>query len=168
MPLNAGLVVEAATGDDALALAALERRCYTNPWTPRHFTEALGDPHQVVLLARDPGERGAEGRGIAGYCVVSCVADEAEVHNVATAPDRRRRGLARLLLDVGLRLAARRGARAALLEVRAGNQAARALYGAAGFRVVGTRRGYYRDPPEDAVVMRMDGLEPPRARSFEP
>ncbi len=80
----------------------------------------------------------------------------------------RRHGLAGLLLDLGLDLARGRGARTALLEVRAGNGAALALYRRAGFEVAGRRRDYYRDPPEDALVMRMAGLERRPSRLRKP
>ncbi len=152
------LAIEAGETADVLALAALDRRCYTSPWTPRHFLEALRDRAQRVLVLRDPRRRWDEDRGLEGYCVVAVAADEVEVHNLAVRPERRRHGLARLLLEVALSWAARRGARTALLEVRAGNAAALGLYRACGFEVVGARRGYYQDPPEDAVLMRREGL----------
>jgi len=77
------------------------------------------------------------------------VADgEFEILNLAVAPEARRQGLARALIEEALR----RGGRW-FLEVRESNAAARALYGSVGFREAGERRGYYSDPPEKAIVM---------------
>jgi ribosomal-protein-alanine N-acetyltransferase len=86
------------------------------------------------------------------------VADEMEILDVAVLPSSRRRGVARFLVSLALRRAARAGAGTAFLEVRAGNSGARALYAGLGFREAGVRRSYYREPVEDAVLMRLEGL----------
>lgn len=75
--------------------------------------------------------------------------------NLAVAPEHRREGLGARLLEEGLGLLRARGARQVYLEVRAGNEAARALYERRGFRPVGRRSGYYRNPAEDAIVLRL-------------
>jgi len=85
------------------------------------------------------------------------------VMNVAVAPGERRRGLARGLLRVVLRRAARAGARRALLELRVGNAGALALYESLGFRRLSLRRAYYREPVEDALVLVREGLDEPGA-----
>ena len=107
----------------------------------------------AVLVLRAPWMPPDEHRGIRAYCAFQVVADEAHVHNLAVVPEARRRGLARRLLALTLEIAAGKGARAAHLEVRAGNAAARALYRVMGFREVGTRRSYYSAPVEDAVLL---------------
>jgi ribosomal-protein-alanine acetyltransferase len=81
-------------------------------------------------------------------------ADEGEILNLAVAPAARRRGLGRLLVERALAHLVEAGARAAYLEVRQSNSAARRLYGKLGFQEVGTRVAYYRRPTEDAVVLR--------------
>jgi ribosomal-protein-alanine N-acetyltransferase len=75
------------------------------------------------------------------------------VHNLGVAPERRRRGLARRLLDTAIDAGIRAGGRTVLLEVRDGNGPARRLYESMGFAVVGRRRSYYAEPVEDAVIM---------------
>jgi ribosomal-protein-alanine N-acetyltransferase len=87
------------------------------------------------------------------------LADEAEVHTLAVDPGWRRRGLGCFLLRQALGLARGRGARAAVLEVRAHNEAALRLYEASGFGIVGRRRDYYRLPVDDALLLRID-LQP--------
>jgi ribosomal-protein-alanine N-acetyltransferase len=150
------LFVGAAEAGDADAMAALERRCHTHPWAPRHFHHALRDPTQRVVVAREV-ERGQPPR-IVGYCVVLLAADEAQVHNLAVEPEWRRRGLGRRLLESGLRAAAREGAEKAFLEVRVSNREAIALYRSVGFEPLGERRDYYDDPREDALLLRREGL----------
>src|SRR5947209_197660 len=88
-----------------------------------------------------------------GMVLARVAADEAEILTLAVLPDRRRRGLARALLERTMQAAARRGAGAMFLEVAEANRAARALYEGAGFVEVGRRRGYYRGGG-DALVLR--------------
>jgi ribosomal-protein-alanine N-acetyltransferase len=91
---------------------------------------------------------------VAGYVVIWLVADEAELANLAVAPDRRRQGIGQYLLDAAMAEAVAGGAVSLYLEVRESNVAARALYGGRGFVAVGRRASYYRNPVEDALLLR--------------
>ena len=97
------------------------------------------------------------GRPVA-YGAFRLVLDEMHVMNVAVAPAHRRRGLARWLLLFAMGRAARAGAVRALLEVRASNREAAALYASLGFRRLSVRRAYYREPVEDGLVLVREGL----------
>lgn len=104
-------------------------------------------PYTHYLIAVSDGE-------VAGFIGASLTLDTADITNVAVLPALRRRGIARALL---LKMAARlseNGAREILLEVRKSGEAAIALYRGAGFSEISVRRGYYRDPTEDALIMR--------------
>lgn len=93
--------------------------------------------------------------GISGFAVASVVAERAELESIAVAAEAQGRGMGRVLLArliAELRLA---GARELDLEVRESNRAALRLYEWAGFGEVGRRRGYYREPVDDAVLMRL-------------
>jgi ribosomal-protein-alanine N-acetyltransferase len=150
-------VVEEARADDVEALASLERRCYSHPWSVRGFREALRrGEHGLVLVARAPAGADPE-RGILGYCVIETAADELHVHNLAVRPEYRGGGLGRRLLAIALTIGERRGARVALLEVRESNRPAIGLYHSMGFLSVAVRRNYYSQPTEDALVLRKDG-----------
>jgi ribosomal-protein-alanine N-acetyltransferase len=152
--LRPAAFVEPAQAADLDALVVLERMCFSHPWTPRNFTSAMADPPRSrVVVLRVPHPADDPGRGIAAYCVYELAADELHVHNLAVHPGVRRGGLGRLLMDVVLQAGARQGARAALLEVRGSNEAARRLYESLGFRELATRRNYYSHPTEDALVM---------------
>jgi ribosomal-protein-alanine N-acetyltransferase len=135
---------------DLESVLAMERRVFSHPWTADHFRHDL--VHGDVLVLRS-----AAGDLLA-YAVCRVVWDELQVLNLAVSPDHRRRGLGRRLLRLVLRLGVQRGAEVALLEVRQGNTSARCLYEAEGFRLAGQRRGYYRDPPEDALLLERRAL----------
>lgn len=88
-----------------------------------------------------------------GFLLAWHVADEVHLINVATHPDHRRRGIARLLLGKLLEFTRRSRARLVVLEVRRSNRAAIQLYRRHGFSAMGIRRAYYADNGEDAVEM---------------
>jgi len=136
--------------DDLPAVVAIENACYSQPWSETTLLgELIGVPHSRVWGIKD-------GVRLLAYAVVWVIADEGHLANLAVAPESRRRGLARRLLQESLLDARRRGAAAVYLEVRASNRAAQALYLSAGFRLVGTRAKYYENNQEDAVLMRHD------------
>jgi len=134
--------------DRAMEIAAsLE----TAPQWPRAAYEAAiaaeGMPRRIALVAEIDGE-------IAGFAVASRVGAVAELESIAVVAGWQGRGIGRTLLDwviAGLRMA---GVTELELGVRESNQAAAKLYRRAGFFEAGRRRGYYRDPVEDAVLLR--------------
>ena len=120
-------------------IAALERACFSDPWSENLLEDALFDPQASFIVAED-GE---------GY-----------IDNVAVAPDARRHGVASALLDVFCRFGAVNLA-FLTLEVRKSNAAAIALYEKHGFRQAGLRPGYYQNPREDALIMTREFGEEP-------
>lgn len=153
-----GYFVRRGTSEDLAELVELARASFSHPWTEAQIRAELARQRQggVLVAQARPAERG-DAR-VCGSCTYRVVADEMEVLDVAVLPSWRRRGVASFLVSLVLRRAARAGARAAFLEVRAGNAGARALYSGLGFREAGVRRSYYREPVEDAVLMRHEGL----------
>ncbi|HTK30965.1 MAG TPA: ribosomal protein S18-alanine N-acetyltransferase [Candidatus Saccharimonadaceae bacterium] len=131
---------------DVPAVVGIERRVFGDPWTESFFHGELG---QALVYARVAELDGA----LAGYCVAWLGAGEGHLGNLAVAPEQRRRGIARALLDELLVAAEASGAERLTLEVRTSNFAAQGLYRAHGFRLAGLRRGYYRDNGEDALIM---------------
>ncbi|MBM3156748.1 MAG: ribosomal-protein-alanine N-acetyltransferase [Chloroflexi bacterium] len=95
---------------------------------------------------------------VLGFAGLWFMADEAHLANIAVRLDRRREGIGELLLIAVIDLAIERQARFFTLEVRASNKEAQALYGKFGLIEVGTRRGYYMDNKEDAVIMTADNI----------
>jgi [ribosomal protein S18]-alanine N-acetyltransferase len=135
---------------DAPAVAALERAASLHPWSEAQVREELARPAPDAVLVLDGSD------GIMAYCAARVVLDELQVMNLAVDARLRRRGLGRFLLRRCLALGERAGVRRALLEVRAGNTAARALYADCGFVLLGHRKAYYAEPVEDALVLVRD------------
>jgi ribosomal-protein-alanine N-acetyltransferase len=133
---------------DAAGLAAIERRCFSDPWSEVAFQEALSSEWTFTLVADS-------GRGSAGYLIGREAAGSGEILNLAVAPEFRHRGIGRALLEDGLAAFRGRSASEVFLEVRESNHSAQALYRARGFRPVGQRAAYYRNPREDALVLRL-------------
>lgn len=128
---------------------AIEQQVFADPWTVRDFEDCVTSDATFLVAETE------DGTGVAGYVIALDAADEGEILNLAVAPDGRRRGLGRALVEEVLAELSERGARNIYLEVRESNAAARALYAAHGFREVGRRPGYYRRPVEDAIVLRV-------------
>lgn len=159
--MNRGFALEAAVEEDLPELVGLERACFSQPWSLASFRSEMQDagPGRVVVLREPHGPRDA-GRGLLAYCVFQVVLpDELQVLDLAVRPERRRQGVGRRLLARVLELGASRGARIALLEVRRGNWPAAELYRSAGFELYDTRRDYYSNPREDALLLRREGIE---------
>jgi ribosomal-protein-alanine N-acetyltransferase len=156
-------VIRPAGREDIAAVLQIEGDSFADPWTADSFESSLAlDRIQFLvaeeLLGEEDGGEGS-GRSLVGYVIALVAADEGEVADLAVAPTARRRGIGGLLLDRVSAEAADRGVRALYLEVRESNLAARRLYESRSFRAVGRRTGYYRHPPEDALLLRRD-LEP--------
>lgn len=133
----------------------LDTISFSLPWSERSFQ---------FELTENPNSRGwvaelqdcSNPPPIIGMLILWVVLDEAHIATLATLPQYRRLGIARLLLGQALRSAYEEGARRAFLEVRYTNLAAQALYQQFGFAVTGTRRRYYADTGEDALLMTLD------------
>ena len=134
---------------DLQAVAAIERASFGDPWSAEDFASVLRAGHTIFRVAVSD----ADGE-IGGYVVAMTVLDEAEILNIAVPPTARRNGLGGILLDAALREVERQGALSVFLEVRVSNVAARSLYGSRGFVEISRRKGYYRSPVEDALVLR--------------
>ena len=132
--------------EDACDLAELEAGVFPDPWPAERFRDLLGQARFFAAGAFD-------GRTLGAYLTAYMVAGELEIVNVAVAEGLRGRGLGGSLLRFCLEQARRMGATRAVLEVRSGNTAARALYKSCGFTQAGLRKGYYADSGEDALIL---------------
>jgi ribosomal-protein-alanine N-acetyltransferase len=126
--------------------AEIEKLCFSEPWSPEALLYMCKSPntHAVAVII--------EGR-LAAYGGCEFVPPEANIVNIATHPDFRRRGCAAAVIDSLEEFLSSKGVDSIFLEVRASNAPARALYEGKGFAVVGVRKNYYRFPTEDAEVM---------------
>lgn len=136
------------TVNDLDAVLAVEARSYSHPWSRGNFTDSLAAGYLAEVLLADSAE-------VAGYFIAMAGVDELHLLNITVAPVWQGQGLGSALLAVVQQRARARGLATLWLEVRHGNQRARALYRRLGFAEVGLRRAYYPggEHREDAVVM---------------
>lgn len=139
--------LDAVSEHAAEELYALEKECFSGEAWSLDGIRGFYSDDKVALVAAY-----ADGR-IVGCASAISVCDEAEILKVAVAADHRRRGAARSMIAVLETILSERGVRRVLLEVRAGNAAARALYGSLGYAEYGVRRSYYESPRENAILM---------------
>ncbi len=142
------------------AVLRIERRVYTRPWSYGLYSGELNLPEQnrFYRVARVGGR-------VVGYGGLMFVPDEAHVTTLAVHPDWQGRRIGARLLLVLAREAVSRGVEGLTLEVRMGNDAARALYQRFGFAPAGVRKNYYAEVGEDALVMWAHDVAGPEFRA---
>lgn len=144
-------------------ILVLERAVAEAPHWSREEYAALGGSEsdgavsRCVLVAEGVGDEGV--MRLVGFAVGKFVGMDGqsagELESVVVAEAARRTGVGRALCQGVLEWCRQRGAAAVELEVRSRNIPARRLYSSVGFQEEGLRRGYYRDPADDAVLMRL-------------
>jgi ribosomal-protein-alanine N-acetyltransferase len=146
------VVIRSAALNDVPAILAIEQQARgAAHWTAEQYKKLVGSG--VVLVAEQAAEEAAEEAGErCGFVCADAVAGEWEIENMVVAAEFLRRGIANELLRALIQRAENEAASAILLEVRESNLPARRLYEKNGFREVGRRRVYYRDPVEDAIL----------------
>lgn len=130
-------------------IAALEKLCFSDPWSENSVCSELSNPLSLWLVAEEDGR-------VIGYVGSQSVPPEADVMNLAVAPDHRKKGVGRKLMMQLISELHSRGITALFLEVRVGNLPARSLYQSLGFVEVGRRPKYYVNPTEDALILRKE------------
>lgn len=137
------------TSDHVSQIAQLEKLCFSAPWSESSIAYELTNPLSLWLVALD-------GETVVGYVGSQAVMDEADVMNVAVLPAYRRCGIAQKLMEALVEGLSKKTVTKLTLEVRASNEPAKALYEKLGFEQVGRRPNYYRDPKEDALILRKE------------
>ncbi len=138
------VVIRSASLNHVPAILAIEQQARgAAHWTSEQYKKLVGGG--VVLVAEEAGS-------LCGFVCAKAIAGEWEIENVVVAAEFLRRGIADELLRELIQRATEETASAILLEVRESNLPARRLYEKHGFREVGRRRVYYRDPMEDAIL----------------
>ena len=130
-------------------VAALEKICFSDPWSENSVASELKNPLSCWLVAEEDGV-------VAGYVGSQTVIDESDMMNIAVHPDHRRKGIAEALVMELVEALKKRESQCLTLEVRASNEPAKALYEKLGFAQVGLRKNYYRNPKEDALILRKE------------
>ena len=130
-------------------VAELEKICFSDPCSENSVASELKNPLSCWLVAEEDGK-------VAGYVGSQTVMDESDMMNVAVHPDHRRKGIAEALVVELVEALKKRESHCLTLEVRASNEPAKALYEKLGFTQVGLRKNYYRNPKEDALILRKE------------
>ena len=127
-------------------VAALEKLCFSDPWSENSVASELRNPLSLWLVAEEDG-------AVCGYVGSQTVLDETDMMNIAVRPESRRRGIAAALIGELVSRLKGRGSRILRLEVRQSNAPAIALYEAMGFTQLGLRKNYYSNPRENALIL---------------
>ena len=130
-------------------VAALEAICFHDPWSEKSVASELKNPLSFWLVAMEEDR-------VVGYVGSQTVVGETDMMNVAVHPDFRRKGVAEALIMALVENLKAMESHCLTLEVRASNAPATALYEKLGFQQVGLRKNYYRNPKEDALILRKE------------
>lgn len=150
-----GWVIRAMKSADVRRMVEIAASLEQAPhWPVAHYIRMLDDgtpPRRTALVACEPGEG-----GVAGFAIAVLMPPEAELESICVSAEWQRQGIAGTLWNELKRELAAAGVTTVHLEVRAGNLPARGFYRRLGFAESGKRRGYYVDPPDDAVLYRIE------------
>ena len=147
--LEKGIEIIPMKAEHAAKIAELEKICFTDPWSEKEIACEVENPAARFFVAMCGDE-------IAGYAGMMYAADFAGVCNIAVVPEYRRKGIGRKLMNVLIETCRELNVAVVSLEVRESNIAAQKLYEELGFVRVGTRKGFYSSPKEDALVMNLE------------
>ncbi len=143
---TAKLVIRELKAEDAAAAAEIEYQSFPDPWSQNGILDTVSNPSTVCLLAEKAGKA-------VGYLFAYRAGDEAEIARIAVAGEQKRQGVGKSLMRTLEEIGKKKQIRRLLLDVRKSNREARAFYEKMAFQEDGIRRGFYQDPPEDAVLM---------------
>lgn len=143
------MTIEKMNAGQVAQIADLEKICFSDPWSENSIASELENKLAHWLVAQ-------EGEMVAGYIGSQTVMGETDMMNVAVHPDFRRRGIAEALVKRLVEDLQAMESHCLTLEVRASNAPAIALYEKLGFSQIGRRKNYYRNPREDALILRKE------------
>ena len=149
------LSIEPMLPSDLEAVLNIDRLCYTSPWFSGVYETELSNRAASYFVARQK-------ENVAGYAGLWVIREQANLTTLAVHPSYQKRKIGERLLITVLEEAHYRGANHMTLEVRENNRAAQNLYRKYGFQETATRRKYYLDNGENAVVMWAEDLRSPQ------
>ena len=139
--------IRRAVPADGAAIARAEAEIFSDPWSERDIVDTISTSGAMCFVATgDEGE-------LLSYLVGRQIPPEGEIYRIATLPEARRRAIAYRLLDYAVKTERGRGLESLFLEVRQNNIPARTFYRAYGFKEIGIRKNYYKNPSDDAIIM---------------
>ena len=139
------IVIRNAVAADAAAVAAIERACFSAPWSERQIEEEIGKENALFFVAEIDGV-------VCGYVSAEDISGECYMNNLAVTQSFHGHDLGRQLMHRLMEAARLRGCEFLTLEVREGNAPARHIYGSCGFSLAGVRKNFYVAPQENACI----------------
>ena len=144
------MIITNMTEKHVAQVAELEKICFGSAaWSEKSVASELENPLSVWLVA-------VEDEKVLGYVGSQTVIDETDMMNVAVHPDYRKQGIAGELIARLVESLKLRNSHSLTLEVRASNEPAKNLYKMLDFEEIGIRKNYYRNPKEDALILRKE------------
>ena len=131
---------------DATGISELEDLIFNDAWSYRDIQDLICTEGAMCFAALDGDE-------VIAYVIGRLIAPEGEIYRIAVRPDKRCRGIGYRLLDYAVKTSKGQGLERLFLEVRSQNIPAIKLYTSYGFKQIGLRRGYYKNPSDDAIIM---------------
>lgn len=145
------MIIRTAEQMDIDAIVRVENACFSTPWSIDAIKHEICENKLAdFMIACD------EENNIIGYIGIWTLLDECQINKIAVMPEKRKIGIGKTILNHVIELTRDMGVKSWYLEVRESNTAAQALYRSAGFSSVGTRKNYYINPVEDAVLMSLE------------
>lgn len=135
-----------AKNEDVRIIAELEKEYFSDAWSEKSINNEI--EKERVIVIKDKSE-------IVGYCIFMCAADEGEILRIAVRKNMRKKGIGKKLLSFAITQMEKVDCISVFLEVRASNFAAAALYESVGFKKIGSRKNYYTNPKEDALIYKL-------------
>ena len=154
------VTIRKMTVGDVPEVSRIDRLSFSLPWPEHSFHYEVMDNRAARCFVAE-----AEDKRLAAMVVSWIIVDELHIATIATHPEFRRQGIGARILTAALEDAAEAGVKRAFLEVRAGNEAAQAMYRRFGFEMSGRRLKYYKDNGEDAILMTLESLNTPSNHS---
>ena len=140
------LFIREATPNDVSQIEEIEKSSFSTPWSEKWLIEEINKPDDLFWVIEDE-------KNVLGYAVVGKLGTEAELYNIAVDNAHRGKGIGNALMENLKKELSESGTEAVFLEVRETNSNAISLYEKHGFKSVGRRKNYYREPTEDAILM---------------
>ena len=149
------MIIRTMESEDIPQVAQIEHNTFSQPWSEKGFADAIAMKDNIFLVAEGVSDASdaVKKRNVAGYVGMYVSFGEGEITNVAVEEAVRGHGIGELLIAGVQKEAHSRGICRIVLEVRVSNAPAISLYKKKGFRILGTRRGFYELPREDAYIM---------------
>ncbi len=135
--------------EDLERVYEIEKTSFPDPWPYSIFLNDLKSDDMITIVAR-------QNRTVVGFAICQQILDELHLMNIAVDPEFRRKKIGHALIEHLFYIGDEKRCRIMYLDVRESNSAAISFYKGYGFKVLYERKGYYRKPPESALVMVLD------------